>query len=138
TNDTVAAGMILEATAHAEAGRDDWPSSKVSATERRQRVGHAGGVVVLEGAGAEVEQLTAAYAVERSLFDRGVLATVVSGDAAEAAAIACAEAGVIAVCAGSRVAAAALRERLGADRVVAANNSIKEIATQALQSLAKR
>jgi sulfate adenylyltransferase large subunit len=135
TNDTVAAGMILEAAGHTEPGvRADGPSTRVSAAERRERVGHGGGVVVLEA-----EELATAYAVERLLFDRGLLAVVVSGENAEAAAVACAEAGAIAVCADSRRAGPALLERLGAERVVFVGaRAAEQIAAEAARGLAER
>jgi bifunctional enzyme CysN/CysC len=142
TNDTVAAGMILDARAGlgegARAGEE--PASLVTAAERRARLGHAGGVIVVSagasagaGAGASAsvsagagvslgaEGRAALYAVERALFDRGYLAVVVAGEGAEAAAVACAEAGAIAVCALSRVERMAVVERLGGDRVVVAS-----------------
>ena len=140
TNDTVAAGMILEATGPADqVGAAGGPSTQVTAAERRARVGHGGAAVVLAQAGTEAEQLAVAYAVERQLFDRGHLAVVVSGESAEAAAAACVEAGVIAICAGSRLAGAALRERLGAERVVAVRaGTAAEVLEEALRGLVER
>jgi sulfate adenylyltransferase large subunit len=139
TNDTVAAGMILEATGEAERGADAVRhSSLVAPSERRARVGHGGAVIVLE-ASAAAEEGGTAYAVERILFDKGYLAAVVSGEGAEAAAVACAEAGVIAVCVTTRLVGTAIRERLGAERVVfAAGTRAEEIAGEAAKRLGER
>jgi len=142
TNDTVAAGMILEPTTQPEPssrGDDALAKSHVTAEERRERVGHGGGVVVLAGSAAGSDEGATAYAVERRLFDRGYLAAVVAGDAVEPAAVACAEAGVIAVCALPRPAATALVERLGAGRVVVVGGgSPEEIAAEAARGLTER
>jgi bifunctional enzyme CysN/CysC len=141
TNDTVAAGMIVGATGPAaELARDEGPTTRVSAAERHERVGHAGGVVVVGGAGTAAETSAVAamvYAVERLLFDRGYLAVAVSGEGAEAAAIACAEAGAIAVCAPSRIERMGIAERLGGERVIVAGaGTAEEIVAEAVQGLA--
>jgi sulfate adenylyltransferase large subunit len=139
TNDTVAAGMILDATGQDEqlSGAEQL-SSLVTQAERRKRVGHGGGVIVLEASsGGQESQI--AYAVERSLFDKGYLAVVVSGDGAEAASVACVEAGVLAVCVSSRLVGTAIRERLGAERVVfVAGGSSEEIAGEAVRRFRER
>jgi bifunctional enzyme CysN/CysC/sulfate adenylyltransferase subunit 1 len=75
TNDTVAAGMISGPASHAAPQADDRPS-RVSAAERRERLGHAGAVIWLT---AEIDL---GYALERELFDLGVLAIVVELGAA--------------------------------------------------------
>jgi bifunctional enzyme CysN/CysC/sulfate adenylyltransferase subunit 1 len=138
TNNTVAAGMILEATGAAQDGAGtERPTSKVTPSERRERVGHAGAVIVMEG--SRDADLALAYEVERRLFDGGNLATVVSGEGAEAAAVACARAGVIAVCMTTRLIGTAIRETLGAERVVfAAGTSAEGIVAEAVMRLSAR
>ena len=91
TNATVAAGMIVEASrvsptvVHAPAGR-------VGLEERRQRLGHRSGVVEIRGDRSQALELGAA--LEHALFEARVVATVVeSGEAA----IACADAGLVAI-----------------------------------------
>ncbi len=140
TNDTVAAGMILEATGRMEEPPPPGRSpSQVSLAERRERIGHGGGVVLLAGSSDGAEASATAYVVERLLFDRGYLAVAVSGEGAEAGAVACAEAGAIAVCAASRLTGAAILERLGSARVVFASaGSAEEIAAEAARALAER
>jgi bifunctional enzyme CysN/CysC/sulfate adenylyltransferase subunit 1 len=114
TNDTVAAGMIL--AADGGAARRDPPApnggdrTHVSPDERRVRLGHGAAALVVKGDRAR------AYAVERELFDRGVVSVVVSGDVAVAEA--CLAAGVIAVCSVDERGAAQLEGRLGSERVV--------------------
>jgi hypothetical protein len=77
SNNTVAAGMILArdaATASDEEARSQ--RTQVSASERRERLGHAGAVIWLTGRpGAGKTDL--AYALERRLFDLGKLAMVI-------------------------------------------------------------
>ena len=111
TNDTVAAGTLAaEGTlAAAEHERDPGepagerssaarpgfgerggaPARAVSAIDRRARLGHGGAVLVIED-----ERL--APGLERALFERGCATASVQS---AAAAIACAEAGLVAVCA---------------------------------------
>jgi bifunctional enzyme CysN/CysC/sulfate adenylyltransferase subunit 1 len=67
TNDTVAAGMIT-GVAGAGSRRE---GTQVSAAERKERIGHAALAVVLEGGTRDL-----ACAVERILFDQGILAAV--------------------------------------------------------------
>jgi hypothetical protein len=96
TNDTVAAGMIEETmrSSSPEAGA----RTQVAAAERRERLGQRGALVsVVAPAGSQSTIDTArdlAFALERELFDRGRIATVV--DSKDAAA-ACARAGLIAL-----------------------------------------
>jgi bifunctional enzyme CysN/CysC/sulfate adenylyltransferase subunit 1 len=109
TNDTVAAGMILEPQASARAvARGELDASQVSPSERRERVGHAALAVVAKDA-------RTAYAVERALFDRGALAAVVRGEHAVAAAGAFVDAGLVAIVLASD--AGGLEDRLGPARV---------------------
>lgn len=102
TNDTVAAGMIRgEASSAAAAGLTPGEESaaagagtQVSTAERRARLGQAGAVVrVLAPALEDAREL--AFDLERELFDRGTVATVVFGDAH--AAEACARGGPVAL-----------------------------------------
>jgi len=111
TNNTVAAGMLLEPSdAATMAGDLDLgAASQVSAAERAKRLGHRGAVVAVAGR-AKAGASTLAFALERRLFDLGVLSTVVDshdaryGDAIDAnaganAAKRLADAGVLTVCA---------------------------------------
>ena len=107
TNDTVAAGMILDEGALGADGMGDSarPRSRVSTTERRQRLGQSGAVVWVETMGVPgdgvLERAGAlASALERALFDRGRVATVIDGAASFVgeAALRCADAGVVCVC----------------------------------------
>ena len=86
TNDTVAAGMIVEAHDDARLGS----VAPVTDAERRRRLGQAGACVVLRGP----EAPALAVALERTLFDRGRLVTVVPSANAAAA---CAHAGLVAI-----------------------------------------
>ena len=83
TNETVGAGMIVGDAVALDAGatRDasdasDALRSRVSARDREARLGHAGRVVEVDARSRE-QALATAFAAERLLFDRGVLATVV-------------------------------------------------------------
>jgi len=79
SNNTVAAGMIQARDASDANASDDvtrTQRSQISATERRERLGHAGAVIWLTGKpGAGKTEL--AYALERRLFDLGKLAMVI-------------------------------------------------------------
>lgn len=129
TNDTVAAGMIASTSEGARAGSVEAGGSselrtQVSAHERRERLGQRGTVVRLYAARLD-DARDLAFSVERELFDRGFVATVLEGSGAtteaEAAAAACAHGGLIALCVatsdpGQDLAAEAFGERLaGAD-----------------------
>lgn len=119
TNDTVAAGMILDAKAIRQPVALDFERTQVSDAERRERLGHAGAAVVVSGEGARA----AAFAVERALFDRGCVAAVVASDAAGA----CVAAGIVAVVVAGDVA--------GAVRVDAAAKDPGADAVRALEAL---
>ena len=102
TNDTVAAGMIVGLPARpsgASAG-DAAPSAlrtQVSDEERRHRAGQSGAVVRLL-APSDDEARALAFVLERELFDRGHLVTVLEGaGASQEAAVACAQGGLIAL-----------------------------------------
>ncbi len=95
TNDTVAAGMIEEST------RTTAPSagarSQVGERERRERLGQAGAVVGVRAPTLERAR-DLAFALERELFDRGRVATVIEGVEHPAeAATACARGGLLAL-----------------------------------------
>ena len=71
TNDTVAAGMIEPPRT------DDAPTvERVTAVDRRARLGQSGAVVELGGA----EALAAAFRLERALFEAGRIAIVVAAE----------------------------------------------------------
>ncbi len=75
TNDTVAAGMILEAAA--APGRAVGARTGVSPEERFERFGHRGAVVEIFA--PDVEQARAsAFVIERVLFDEGLTAAIVA------------------------------------------------------------
>jgi sulfate adenylyltransferase large subunit len=115
TNDTVAAGMILEPDGASATPRAAGTGghSQVSARERRERLGHGGAAVLVAGGDPE-----RAYAIERALFDRGAVAVVVTGEGALAAAGACVAAGVLAVCAVGDGVAEAITGQVGDARAV--------------------
>jgi hypothetical protein len=104
TNDTVAAGMIARTSdvARALAGSAESAAAsevrtQVSAHERRERLGQRGTVVRLLAASLD-EARDLAFSVERELFDRGFVATVLEGaGATPEAAEACAQGGLIAL-----------------------------------------
>ncbi len=79
TNDTVAAGMIVEPSADAGTLVDSDQSSHVSRAERVERCGCRGGTVWLTGPAAS-GKTAVAYALERMLFDAGATATVVDAN----------------------------------------------------------
>jgi len=91
SNATVAAGMI-EQVLEAGEERSPLPPSQVGAPERRARLGHAGAIVALQGERERAAEL--AVALERRLFDAGVLAVVVESPEA---ARACAAGGLVAL-----------------------------------------
>ncbi|MCA9644096.1 MAG: sulfate adenylyltransferase subunit CysN [Myxococcales bacterium] len=82
TNDTVAAGMIVDSGQTSAEGSSPGDGaldqgSQVSALERRQRLGHAALLIELPGDAATSKQL--GFALERVLFDRNYLAVTVDG-----------------------------------------------------------
>jgi len=126
TNDTVAAGMIVGLPSRGEdparEAASDELRSQVSPAERRERLGHHGVVVRLLGATDDAARALA-LVVERELFDRGHVATVLEGtDAGPAATVeaasACARAGLVALVIGrtpAGVAAEVGEQRLTGD-----------------------
>ncbi|MEZ4371175.1 MAG: sulfate adenylyltransferase subunit CysN [Polyangiaceae bacterium] len=74
TNDTVAAGMIVD-SGRATTDAPSTNHSQVSARERRLRLGH--GALLIELAGSSEASQRLAFAVERVLFDRNYLAVTV-------------------------------------------------------------
>jgi len=75
TNNTVAAGMLLGLTDRAGTATRTGEGTQVSPTERQLRLGHAGGILALEGLDPAARQAVA-WAVERRLFDLGHLPAV--------------------------------------------------------------
>ncbi len=73
TNDTVAAGMIVEVGASGGASERE---TQVSTTERERQLGHQAGLIELHGEREHARLL--AFALERVLFDRGQLAVAVA------------------------------------------------------------
>jgi bifunctional enzyme CysN/CysC len=140
TNDTVGAGMVLEATARpketAETAEASGERSQVSQRERRERLGHAGAVIVVpvEGAAAAI------YALERELFDRGIAAVAIESTGGAELAAACARAGLVAVVAGGPEQRARLESTLGAGHVVDLHGAVTatRAAETALAVLAER
>jgi len=108
TNNTVGAGVIKASPSSngLETSRTEAEGlSRVTPEERRLRLGQAGALLYLEGDTARAQ----AVALERALFERGYVATVVdSGEAATA----CATAGILTLVAASGESTA--RERLRA------------------------
>ncbi len=96
TNDTVAAGMIADASRRVDA--TSGAKTQVSEAERRRRLEQRGGVARVFAAQLE-DARELAFALERELFDRGLVATVLeaTGASGEAAAQACARAGLVAL-----------------------------------------
>jgi bifunctional enzyme CysN/CysC/sulfate adenylyltransferase subunit 1 len=89
TNNTVCAGMAEAATSQPRTAG----GSRVSTADRAKRIGHPGAIVCVQGG------LDRAYVLEHELFTAGLLVAVVP---TAQAAIACATAGVVAICAGDR------------------------------------
>ncbi len=81
TNNTVAAGMIVgtDEPAARGAGAGE-PHTQVSAAERAERLGQQAAVVVLGCRSSRAQSARLAFAVERRLFDRGNVVTVLPGD----------------------------------------------------------
>lgn len=102
TNDTVAAGMILGAPEAASA-RGDAPRgerTQVSPAERRARLGQSGAAVTVALPSLD-DARALAWVLERQLFDVGRVAFALPGEAGEdeAALLACAAGGLIAIAA---------------------------------------
>ncbi len=136
TNDTVAAGMVAggesltkgasveDALKEARAGSGLAPKTQVSPNERRERMGQRGAVLWLVGLPGS-GRWSLAYALERRLFDQGRTATVVDPTGEDlrsmiSAAKACADAGLVCICAFPSYGIedrAKLRERIGNDRL---------------------
>jgi sulfate adenylyltransferase large subunit len=76
TNNTVAAGMVVRALADRDSQGPRRQRSEVSADERRQRLGHAPAAVWFAGPPRAAHE-SIAFALERLLFDRGCVATVI-------------------------------------------------------------
>lgn len=91
TNDTIAAGMILDAESGARA--DAGERTQVSPAERRARLGQRGAAITV-GVSSLDDARALAHLVERHVFDAGGVATVVEDGKEQAA---CARAGLIAI-----------------------------------------
>ncbi len=76
TNDTVGAGMIERAAGQDRTEAPDGARGPVGETERRHRLGHAGGHLRLTGTSPS-DRAAVAVALERRLFDRGCAGVVV-------------------------------------------------------------
>jgi len=95
TNDTVAAGMIADDVRATSAARG--PRTQVGAAERRERLGQSGVLATVRAPSFEVAR-DLAFAIERELFDRGRVGTVIdTGSDPVESGMACARAGVIAL-----------------------------------------
>ncbi|MDH5672008.1 MAG: sulfate adenylyltransferase subunit CysN [Myxococcales bacterium] len=134
SNATVAAGMIgksdgvqdlEQALREVRAGSAIAPKTQVSPRERRERMGQSGATVWLTGLPGS-GRWALAYALERRLFDQGRTAHVIDPfrenlDSMISAARACANAGLITICAFPsklRSDRDRVRERLGQDRFI--------------------
>jgi hypothetical protein len=84
TNDTVAAGMVLGPGATSKArgapSGERGERTHVSPTERRARLGHGAVALVVPPSG-DASAWARAFAIERHLFDHGVLATALVDEA---------------------------------------------------------
>ena len=118
TNDTVAAGMIAGATDKTRAGGPSGARTQVSAQERRERLGQAGAVILIH-ASSQAKARDLAFSVERELFDRGLVATVVEqGAGTHEAALACAAAGLLALVPRENDALAGLAAEVRGERLI--------------------
>jgi bifunctional enzyme CysN/CysC len=138
TNNTVAAGMILDGDAAPQArgdSRGDLPRTQVSPDERAERLAQKGATVWLTGL-PSAGKSAIAYALERRLFDQGRYAMVIDPDDGQSPdqppdgssprqtpelARRCTDAGLIAIFAYAsplRADRAALRDRVRPERFV--------------------
>ncbi|HTB75624.1 MAG TPA: hypothetical protein VK762_20375, partial [Polyangiaceae bacterium] len=157
SNATVAAGMVIaddtkqdldRALEDARQGESGGTRSQVSARERRQRFGVAGGIVLLAAPAGRGAPL--AYALERALFDRGGSAVLLSAEGGAAAqkgwlsaARAVADAGLLALVSIEAAAVEEQRARASADEerlliVEVATSSVGEDVRLVLEALSKR
>jgi bifunctional enzyme CysN/CysC len=84
SNDTVAAGMILDDAGRGDEAADasdasEGAGSQVSERERRARLGTSAGIVLLVG-GEATSARELSYAIERRLFDRGAACLVLESE----------------------------------------------------------
>jgi sulfate adenylyltransferase large subunit len=134
TNDTVGAGMIAAASEKVR-GATSGTRTQVSAQERRTRLGQSGCVVRLHGpSGTAASEL--AFALERELFDRGLIATVVDAEIPEAAE-ACARAGLVALVplSGKAASGEGLAAEVGAERLTADSSDPDGLARRVAESV---
>ena len=136
TNDTVAAGMIVdESEPRSRSPRADSSSlrSQVSPRERSERLGQKGGVVrVLAPTLAEARAL--AVLLERDLFDRGRVAIVVES---EEAAAACARASLFALLVSDETPLGYAVDALGEQLHEADADDLESLAIRAAERLAE-
>ena len=124
TNDTVAAGMILDSAATQPAEAE--PATRrartqVSPRERADKLGQAGLTLLLSGAATEQLRVVA-FALERRLFDLGRVAHVLFAGEGSAAALAwaaraCTDAGLVTICVDAGGGSDEVRARVGSERV---------------------
>jgi bifunctional enzyme CysN/CysC/sulfate adenylyltransferase subunit 1 len=131
SNDTVAAGMILSRTERPQAERG--ARTQVSASERRQRLGQSGKLVHVRATSLEAAR-DLAFAIERELFDRGRIATVIDGSSSDDAGAACARAGLVALVASVGDALAVAFD----DEIVVGDGGVDQLAQRAAASLSER
>jgi len=142
TNDTVAAGMIASVSEKARPAPSGSAASgartQVSAHERHERLGQAGAVVRLH-APSPAAASDLAFSLERELFDRGLVATVVDRQAhAVLAAEACASAGLIALvplASDHREGGGGLVAEVGGERLIADASDPDELARRVADAL---
>jgi len=131
-NDTVAAGMLRDDAVPPAPASGRRATSQVDAWERRRRLGHAGAALWVPDTG-EAAKATA-VALERALFDAGVVATLLEAEAGTAALVAAGvvAAGVVAVClaaGASEATADALRHDVGEDAFIRVEDADGALAT---------
>lgn len=130
SNNTVAAGMLIGPTDRAEGAAPAGGGTQVSATERRLRLQHGAAILSLSGLD-EAGRAEVAWAIERRLFDLGVLPAV-TDDPRVAAAFA--RAGLVAVSASGAAGDGAISISLSdGDQAPESLDATAERAVQALR-----
>ncbi|MEZ4361494.1 MAG: GTP-binding protein [Kofleriaceae bacterium] len=131
SNATVAAGMIREPFLGAGSHR---AYSRVTAAARRERLGHRGVAVLLDG-GLAADAAERVAALELALFERGVVVAQVAVDLD--AAVALARAGVVALASATGVGRERARETLRAAGVPWIEADASEHSTELILSAAQ-